>query len=277
MRSGFGTVENGFIAARSRIGWPVDIPPSIPPARAVARVSRPLRTTISSCAFDPGRPGRGEPVADLDALHRLDRHQRRGEAGVELAVPMHVGTEPGRHAVGEHLEDAARAVLRLAQPVDLGHHRRATPRRRRTARARRRSAAASSGVGGAPRRAFTFPICTTCDRIWIPELGEERLAERARGHPRRRLAGARPLQDVADVVEPVLQRARQVGVARPRTRSAPWTDRPAPSAAISSAYFCSNSTFGIVIATGAPIVRPWRTPAWISNASASNRWRPPRP
>src|SRR5207245_1232220 len=46
VRKGFGTVEKGFIAARTRIGCPVDIPPSIPPARAVARVRRPPRHTI---------------------------------------------------------------------------------------------------------------------------------------------------------------------------------------------------------------------------------------
>ena len=61
MRSGCGIVENGFIAARTRIGCPVDMPPSIPPARADARASRPPRITISSCARDPGRAAVANP------------------------------------------------------------------------------------------------------------------------------------------------------------------------------------------------------------------------
>ena len=59
--SGFGTVENGFIAARTRMGSPVEVPPSMPPARPVRRPIRPPRTTISSCALDPGRPAVAKP------------------------------------------------------------------------------------------------------------------------------------------------------------------------------------------------------------------------
>ena len=61
MASGRGTVENGFIAARRRIGWPVDIPPSMPPARAVFRPMRPARSTISSCALEPVLPADANP------------------------------------------------------------------------------------------------------------------------------------------------------------------------------------------------------------------------
>ena len=53
-----------------------------------------------------------------------------------------------------------------------------------------------------------------------PQLTEERPAEGSRGDPRRRLAGARTLEDVADVVEPVLHRADEVGVARARAGEA---------------------------------------------------------
>jgi hypothetical protein len=59
--SALGTVENGFIAARRRMGWPVLMPPSIPPARALLRESEPALTTISSCAFDPGRAAEAKP------------------------------------------------------------------------------------------------------------------------------------------------------------------------------------------------------------------------
>ena len=60
--SGRGTVEKGFIAARRRMGWPVAIPPSMPPARAVARrIVPPGPATISSCAFEPGRRADANP------------------------------------------------------------------------------------------------------------------------------------------------------------------------------------------------------------------------
>ena len=49
------------MAARRRIGWPVDMPPSMPPARAVLRPMRPSRTTISSWAFEPVRPADANP------------------------------------------------------------------------------------------------------------------------------------------------------------------------------------------------------------------------
>ena len=52
----------GFIAARTRIGWPFDMPPSMPPARLVSRVMRPSAPgTISSCACDPGRTASRNP------------------------------------------------------------------------------------------------------------------------------------------------------------------------------------------------------------------------
>ena len=53
-----------------------------------------------------------------------------------------------------------------------------------------------------------------------PELGEQRLAEHAQRDPHRGLARARPLEHVADVVEPVLLRPREVRVAGPGAREA---------------------------------------------------------
>jgi hypothetical protein len=50
------------------------------------------------------------------------------------------------------------------------------------------------------------------------EFAQQRLGHGAHRHPRRRFAGAGALQNVARVVEIVLDGARQIGVARPRTR-----------------------------------------------------------
>jgi hypothetical protein len=48
-----------------------------------------------------------------------------------------------------------------------------------------------------------------------PELAQERPRHAAGRHPCRGLPGRRPLEDVADVVEAVLQRTGKVGVAGP--------------------------------------------------------------
>ena len=45
--------EMGFIAARTRSGSPVVIPPSSPPARSVSRRTPVAPGTISSCAREP--------------------------------------------------------------------------------------------------------------------------------------------------------------------------------------------------------------------------------
>src|SRR5690606_4914367 len=56
-----GTVEMGFIAARTRRGWPLVMPPSTPPARLVRRVTTPSTRSISSCATEPRRAAVRKP------------------------------------------------------------------------------------------------------------------------------------------------------------------------------------------------------------------------
>src|SRR4029450_181215 len=80
VRSALGTVEIGFIAARTRSTSPVVIPPSVPPERCEARAM-------------PPAPAKGDPVPHLAALDRLDAHQRAGELGVQPTVPVHVRAE----------------------------------------------------------------------------------------------------------------------------------------------------------------------------------------
>ena len=62
--------------------------------------------------------------------------------------------------------------------------------------------------------ATTEAICRTWLRISTPERAEELLGQRPGGDPRRRLAGARALEHVADVGEAVLVEAGKVGMAR---------------------------------------------------------------
>ena len=116
-------VEIGFIAARTRSTSPVDIPPSTPPARPVRRRTPSAPGSISSWASEPRRRASVEAVAELDPLDRLDGQQRGGQPGVEAAVAVHVAAQPGRQAVGEHLDDATERVRVPVGRVDLGDHR----------------------------------------------------------------------------------------------------------------------------------------------------------
>ena len=114
-RSGFIRVGSGFIAARITSSSPFDTPASSPPARLV---SRGWSTSISSCASEPNLSRERESLADLDALHRLDAHQRGREARVEPVVLRCVAAEPGGQVPRPHLDDAADGVARGARLVD---------------------------------------------------------------------------------------------------------------------------------------------------------------
>src|SRR2546430_4244191 len=70
------------------------------------------------------------------------------------------------------------------------------------------------------------------------ELVQEHLAHRAAGHPGHRFPGARALQDVARVLAVVLEGAREIRVARPRTRDRKSTRLNSSHSQISYAVFC---------------------------------------
>ena len=217
VRSARGTVEIGFIAARTRSASPVLMPPSVPPARpdTPAYAGRPS-ATISSWASEPRGAGQLEPVADLDALDRLDAHQRGREPGVEPAVPVHVAAEARRQAVHDDLDDAAEGVAVLARGLDLGHHRRAGARVEAAHRVgvdARPGRRAPARAGGRDRR----PSATTWRQTSTPTAcAQERLGHRAERDPGGGLARAGALEHRAGVVEAVLLHADEVGVAGPR-------------------------------------------------------------
>ena len=218
MRSGLGTVENGFIAARRRIGSPVDMPPSIPPARAVAAADAGRSgTTISSCAFDPGRAAEANPSPTSTPFTDWIDISARRQPGVELAVPMHVRAEPGRHAVGEHLEHAAHAVPGLAGPVDLGDHRSrragvGAPDGRRVDRAARSPGRRAAPAAGPSRR----PIRTTWDSTGR-RAPRGTPCRSARRRPAPRSPARSPARGRCGRRRTRTSRPDQVGVARPGT------------------------------------------------------------
>ena len=59
----------------------------------------------------------GKAVADLDALDRVDAHQRAGEIAVELGIDRRAETR--RHAFGHHLDHRAAGRARLAHAVEI--------------------------------------------------------------------------------------------------------------------------------------------------------------
>ena len=65
-----------------------------------------------------GQGGGGEALADFDALHGVDRHQRAGQIGVELAVNRRAQT--GRHPVRHQFDHRADGGSGL---TDRGQHR----------------------------------------------------------------------------------------------------------------------------------------------------------
>ena len=208
VRSARGTVEIGFIATRTRTGSPLVMPPSMPPARLVSRRDRVAGHHLVVRRAAP--PARGaEPVADLDALHGLDAHQRTGQPGVEPPVGLHVGAEPDRQPVRDHLDHAAEGVAVVLGRVDLGDHRRGGGLASTRAPGSRRPARRSPGPGRSSSGASTAPSATTCDTMSTPSAClQERLRDRAEHHPRRGLAGAGALQHRPGVVEAELRHAR---------------------------------------------------------------------
>ena len=132
------------------------------------------------------QPGEREAVADLDALHGLDAHHRRGEPRVE---PVLLAGVACRAPAGRRAPAPRRGRRACRDPC--------APRRR-------------PRIGSCLRQRLA--------RHLDPDLAEERLRHRAGRDVHRRVPRRRPLERVADVVEPVLLHAGEVGVAGPRQR-----------------------------------------------------------
>ena len=149
--------------------------------------------TISSMGRAAPAPGQGEPVADLDALDRLDAHQRAGQLGVQPAVPVHVRAEARAAAPRPPPRPPRRGCRRPSGPAPP---RRPWPRwrpGRSSAPGRRRSRPGRRAAAARPAGAATVPSSTT----WLSTRDAERLLEEAawppgRGRPGRRSPGRWP-------------------------------------------------------------------------------------
>ena len=252
-----GTVEIGFIAARTRSGWPLVMPPSRPPARLVERTTPSGPGYISSWAAAAAAARGLEAVADLDALDRLDAHHRGGELAVEPVVAAGERAQADRQPVRDHLDDAAEGVAVLLGRLDLGDHRLFGG----LVEGAHRAVVDGGQVAGLRRRAVVGR--RRADRDDVREhldaqrLAQERPRDGAGGDPGRGLAGAGPLEHRAGVVEAVLEHAGVVGVAGPR----PGQRRVAGD---------------VQRRPGRPGRRPSRFPTWAIRCCRS-RWRSGRP
>ena len=118
-----GTVEIGFMAARTRNGLPVGHA-ALQPACTVGRTHHAVGAGVDLVMRDTAAAAGGfEAVTDLDALDGLNAHHGAGELAVEPIVPAGEGTQPDRQSVGDHFHDAAECVAVLLRRLDLGDHR----------------------------------------------------------------------------------------------------------------------------------------------------------
>ena len=220
--------------------------------------------------------------ADANRLDRRNRHQRLREPAVELAVPLDVAAEADGHAGGDDLEAAAHRVSRRFRRVNRLDH----PLRRLFIHAaKRRVVWQRRGLRERHGRAFgKMDAADREDVAGDADAGgcQQLAGDGAGGDPRRGLARARPLEDVAHVVAAVLGDAGQVGMPRPRPRdrrAIARRSRPAPARARCAWCCCqfTQSRFSMSMAIGPPIVWPARTPEMMSARSDSMAIRRPRP
>ncbi len=182
------SVGSGFMAARTTISSPFDTPASMPPARFESRSRPESPRPISSCAAEPRTPGEREAVADLDALHRLNAHQRRRQPGIEAA----------RRARRTTRARAARRAPRTSTMPPIVS----------------RSMRASSTALGERLQVDDATLHRGAD---LRPAASSRRAPAA--HRRRRLTRARALQRVADILElRTSSRSGEVGMAGARRR-----------------------------------------------------------
>ena len=205
-------------AKRATTGWPVEMPPRMPPAwleRKSGLPSLPMR--ISSAFSSPESAAAAKPSPISTPLTALMRHQRGGEVGIELAVDRRA--EPGRHAFGHDLDHRADGRAGLAHAVEIVARRTAPP--------------SASGQKNGLRRDLV-PVPVARGRSCAGPSAPARRARRTPGHDlardragrdaRRRLA-RRGAAAAAIIAHAVFHVIGVVGMARPvlvsRSRNSP--------------------------------------------------------
>ena len=238
------SVGSGFIAARTTTGSPFVTPPSIPPARFVARRRS---GSISSCASEPRTRARANPSpisTPLTAWIPISAAASRASSrsGLSAYEPSPGGTP---------------SAVTSTTPPSVS-----------------RSARAASVARSKPSLLVSPPISSDSTGDGDADLGEERLRHGPGGDVDGRLARARSLQRVARVLVPELERPGEVGVpgARKRDRQRCLCRWARPPAARGSSPTPSSRGRGSGRRARAvcPSVAPWRRPARTSTSSPSS-------
>ena len=111
-RRGVRIEEVGLKATRATTLWPVEMPPSMPPALLARKTGPVVAGPHLVGVVLAGEGGGGEAGADLHPLGGVDRHQGAGQFRVELAVDRRAPA--GRNAHGLDLDDGAGGGAGLA-------------------------------------------------------------------------------------------------------------------------------------------------------------------
>ena len=158
-----------------------------------------------------------ETVANLNALNRLNTHQRCGKARVQAAVPVHVRTQSGRHTVREHLNHAAESLAVLVRLVHALNHRVGG----RLVEAAQRVSVQLVNVAGRRHRGTLGSVHATHSHGVRNQLNTQSLqnlgGNHAKSHAGRSLTRGGALQHRASLREVVLLHTRKIGVTGART------------------------------------------------------------
>ena len=214
VESARGTVEIGFIAARTRSGSPLVMPPSRPPARLVERSTPSGPGFISSWAALPRRRAVSNPsptstplIAWMPMSAPASRESSRSAPLTNEPRPTGrpstiTSTTPPR--VSPSFFAASISAI-IAASASLSYARTGLSS----------MASMSVALGAMPAGAAAVPMDTTCEITSTPSgLAQELPGNGADGDAGRGLAGAGAFEHVAGVVEAVLEHAGVIGVTR---------------------------------------------------------------
>ena len=243
------SVGSGFIAARTTISSPFEMPPSMPPARFVSRWSRRSSRTISSCASEPRSRASAKP----------------SPISTPFTAWMPISAAASRAS--------RRSSLRAYEPRPGG-----TPRARTSTTppsVSRSLRAASTAAGSAPASGSASPATVDADLA--------RAAPSRRRRPRRCTAVCR-----ADARSSASRTSASPYFCTPARSAWPGRGSvtafvPFPSGSPSGGHGLIPhvqflwSRLRTTSASGVPSVRPWRRPASTSTSSVSICWRGERP
>src|SRR4051794_1811159 len=280
--SALGTVEIGFIAARTRSTSPVVMPPSVPPDRDVRRRRRPSRCSISSWASLPRRRAVSKPSptsTPLMAWMPISAPARRASSRLSQWVwlPRPGGspwttTSTTPPSVSPSLR--TRSISSTIATDVSGSAQRTGSASMSDSR---------SAAGRTPTGVCTAPMATTWLSTAAPSTWSRNALATAPSATRAAVSRALARSSTGRAsLNPYFcmptrsacpGRGRVSGAARASSAS---TDSSTGSGAMTCSHF-GHSLFPTRTANGEPSESPWRNPPRISTSSCSNDIRAPRP